>query len=235
MSQRLISLVQADPILMIYALEHLQDNVPINQAHMFYASMLRTAVQQISAQLLLVLIGKHPRHRLTPEHTARLEKIWEQRAENIVDLVQTTERLQGISIALRDADLATIRSQLRDVNSIIRPVVIQIIAQRRLPLEGDLIELLSDPNARSAAHDGLVRLARGTDFGPFPGASTRGIERSIEKWKHWLALQRSASPQVLAEKAAIAAAGKKIKPAPLEVVPLILVGDEQGERQDRQK
>lgn len=176
---------------MIYALEHLGENVPPQSANSFFGSMLRNARQQISAQLLLVLIGKDPAHRLTPNQIARLEKIWGRRAEEMTKLEQTAEALRRMAKTLREADIDTIRTQLHDANPTFRLFAIQIIAQRRLPLEGDLIDLLDDRSTRSAAHDALVRLARGTDFGPLSGASKRGIERAIDKWRHWLALQRS--------------------------------------------
>lgn len=174
---------------MIYALEHLGENVPPNPANKFYGDMLRMARQQIAAQLLLVFIGKDPVHRLTPDQIARLEKKWGRRADELAKLEQTTEALRGIAKTLREADIDTIRLQLHEANPTIRLLTIQIIAQRRLPLEGDLIDLLDDPNVRSAAHDALVRLARGVDFGPVSGASKRSIERSIDKWKYWLELQ----------------------------------------------
>jgi hypothetical protein len=69
-------------------------------------------------------------------------------------------------------------------------------------------------------------LARGTDFGPVPGSSRRGIDRSIEKWSQWLALQRSAAPEKSGKDTDISAAGKQAKPATLEIVPVVLVHDE---------
>lgn len=179
--------------------------------------MLRIARQQIAAQLLYVLIGKDPSRRLTPEQIARLEKIWGRRGEEMAKLEQTAETLHEMAKTLREADVATIRSRLREDNSSVRRLLIQTIAQRRLPLEADLIDLLGDPNTRSAAHDALTRLARGTDFGPIPGASQRGIERSIDKWKQWLTLQQCASPE------------KQAKIPPLEIVPLVLVGEERSQ------
>jgi hypothetical protein len=172
---------------------------------------------------------------LSPQHIARLEKIWGQRAENMADLMQTLESLRERANTLREADMSTIRSRLRDANVTIRPLVIQSIAQRRLPLENDLIDLLNDPKARPAAHDGLVRLARGTDFGPVPGASQKSAARSIEKWQCWLALQQSVSPEALAKDAASAALGKQKKVVPLEIVPLLLAGDGHNEPQGGQK
>lgn len=111
---------------------------------------------------------------------------------------------------------AALQKQLKSNNTLIRLVVLSAIARRHLHVEEDLIERLGDshPAVQEAAHAALVRVARGTDFGPIPGASQRGIERSIDKWKHWLALQQSTS------------LGKRAKVPPLEIVPLVLVGEE---------
>src|SRR5262249_39651278 len=51
---------------------------------------------------------------------------------------------------------------------------------------------------RQAARQALVRLARGTDFGPLPGWSQVGIKRSVERWQQWLALQQSVPSDGLA-------------------------------------
>ncbi|MHB1422898.1 MAG: HEAT repeat domain-containing protein [Gemmataceae bacterium] len=225
MSKQLISLVQADPVLIIYALENLGKNVPTDTSNPFYSRIVLYVMQPILTAVMPLLIGKDPNHRLTPDQIARLETIWGRRADEIAKVMRTAESLQGIVKTLRDAELATVQSRLRDDNLVVRQVTLQVIAQRRLPLERDVIDLLRDPKVSTTAHEALVRLARGTDFGPFPGASRRGIDRSIEKWRQWLALQQSAWREKEAKDAAIAA-GKQGKPATLEMVPLILVHDE---------
>ena len=111
-----------------------------------------------------------------------------------------------------------LRQKLKGGSPDLRLLVIFIVGQRRLHLEKELIDCLIDPVpvVRDAARMILIRVARGTDFGPIPGASQRGIERSIDKWKQWLALQKSAS------------AGTLAKAPPLEIVPLVLVGEERS-------
>lgn len=212
---------------MIYALEHLGENVPVKTNNPFYGRMIRELAKPIGAQALSLLIGKDPTRRFTPDQVARLEKVWGRHADEMAHLEQTAKNLRGIAKTLREADVGTIRSRLHDSNRGVRSLVIRTIAQRRLPLEGDLIDLLSDPHARSAAHAALVRVARGTDFGPIPGGSRRGIERSIEKWKQWLALQQSASPEALA-KGATHGAGQQAKDRQLEIVPLVLIPNERS-------
>ena len=51
------------------------------------------------------------------------------------------------------------------------------------------------------------------------------MDRSIKKWRNWLEIQQSVTP----ENSAIAAAGKQAKPATLEITPLVLVPDEKPE------
>jgi len=75
-----------------------------------------------------------------------------------------------------------------------RLVAVQMIGERRLHLENDLIDMLSDPEpaVRQAAQRSLVRLARGTDFGPRPDAGKLQRVMAIEKWRAWVALQAPA-------------------------------------------
>lgn len=98
--------------------------------------------------------------------------------------------------------------KLREGTPLERFLAIQVIGRRRLPLEKDLIETLRDPDKmiRQAAHDALVRICRGTDFGPTAGVSKRGVGRAVEQWRHWLALQQSVSPPSLAQRIGVAVA-----------------------------
>lgn len=86
--------------------------------------------------------------------------------------------------------------KLRKGTPLERLIAIQVVGRRRLPLEKDLIQVLRDPDKliRQTAHDALVRISRGTDFGPSPGVSRRGLGRAVEKWQHWLDLQERSKP-----------------------------------------
>jgi hypothetical protein len=57
----------------------------------------------------------------------------------------------------------------------------------------DLIDLLSDEESkvREAAHNALVRLSRGKDFGPKPDANESARTLAIKKWRDWWAKQAS--------------------------------------------
>lgn len=114
----------------------------------------------------------------------------------------------------------TLGKYLKDDNPLIRFLAASMIGHRHHHLEADLIEHLSDPQPalREVAHKALTRVARGTDFGPIPGASQRGIDRSVEKWRQWLALQQDQSSTTIAKGGT--ASTRKIEP--LEAVQLVL-------------
>ena len=49
---------------------------------------------------------------------------------------------------------------------------------------------------REAAHQALVRLARGTDLGPTPVDSQAKIQQAVERWNAWLAGQEPFTPDL---------------------------------------
>ena len=116
--------------------------------------------------------------------------------------------------------------QLRQGPPLLRLIALQVISRRRVPVEKDLIEVLDDPDKtiRQAAREALVRIARGTDFGPSLTATKRGVAQSIERWRDWLALQPSVAPPTLAQDAA--APPKRSRAEELEARPLFLVPDD---------
>jgi HEAT repeat protein len=72
------------------------------------------------------------------------------------------------------------------------------IGRKHVHAEQELIALLSDPmiEVREAAHQALVKLARGTDFGPFVHDNQPKIQQAIKRWQDWLALQDPSAPSV---------------------------------------
>jgi HEAT repeat protein len=104
--------------------------------------------------------------------------------------------LNIIARRLTTAKSEELRKHIVNQDPVIRFLVVHTIGSRHLHAEPDLIERLKDPDpvVREIAHTALVRVARGTDFGPLPGFSQTGISRSVEKWRHWLALQTGESP-----------------------------------------
>jgi hypothetical protein len=81
--------------------------------------------------------------------------------------------------------------KLKDADPLVRWVAVNIISRKRIPAEKELIELLSDPVAevREAAHQALVRLSRGTDFGPRLMDSPAKIQQASKRWTAWLEMQ----------------------------------------------
>jgi hypothetical protein len=121
--------------------------------------------------------------------------------------------------------------QLRDGPPLLRLIALQVISRRRMPVEKDLIEVLDDPDKtiRQTAREALVRIARGTDFGPSLTATKRGVAQSIERWRDWLALQQSVAPPTPTPGAA--APPKQSRAEELEARPLFLVpGDKKASK-----
>jgi len=129
-------------------------------------------------------------------------------------LAQQLFQQSSLNVILRklpEDSLEVLRAKLRADSPLIRLLVVHAIGRRHLHLEPELIECLKDPDpaVRQGARQALVRVARGTDFGPLPGWSRVGIERSVERWQQWLALQQAAPSDALAQSTAF----PKAKPA----------------------
>jgi HEAT repeat protein len=87
---------------------------------------------------------------------------------------------------------------LRDADPWIRWGAATFIGRKHVHAEKELIALLSDPmiEVREAAHQALVKLARGTDFGPSVHDPKPKIQQAIKRWQEWLALQDPGTPMV---------------------------------------
>ena len=116
--------------------------------------------------------------------------------------------------------------QLREGPPLLRLIALRVISRRRVPVEKDLIEVLDDPDKsiRQAAREALVRIARGTDFGPSLTATKRDVAQSIDRWRDWLALQQSVAPPTPTPGAATPP--KPPRAEELEARPLFLVPDD---------
>jgi hypothetical protein len=86
---------------------------------------------------------------------------------------------------------ALMKEKLKDPQPLTRWAAAMIAGRKRLHLEAELIERLSDPSpqVREAARQALIRLSRGNDFGPLPNATAKQIAQSVQAWRQWLALQ----------------------------------------------
>jgi hypothetical protein len=125
---------------------------------------------------------------------------WEAMSE--YDLFVRHLTLAGVRIATgklkKMQDLAqesseSLKEKMNDKDAETRWMAVQIVALKRHPLEGELIDRLSDKDSsvRQAAHLALVRLSRGNDFGPTPRAGKAERDRAERRWRDWWALQDS--------------------------------------------
>jgi hypothetical protein len=84
-----------------------------------------------------------------------------------------------------------LKEKLKDDRAEVRAAAARIVGNKGLHLESELIELLTDEDAgvRSAGHQSLVKLSKGTDFGPKAGASEAERKQSAKEWRTWLERQ----------------------------------------------
>jgi hypothetical protein len=82
---------------------------------------------------------------------------------------------------------AVVKDKLGDELTEVRKAAVRVVVEKKPRLTGELIDLLADSQAevRAAAHNALVKLSRGEDFGPAADASKASIAESQEKWRSW--------------------------------------------------
>jgi hypothetical protein len=80
-----------------------------------------------------------------------------------------------------------LKEKLKDERAEVRLAAVQVVAAKRLRLGSELIDLLDDASTeiRDAAHDALVKLKGGTDFGPKSDTSDSERTEAIQKWRAW--------------------------------------------------
>lgn len=127
-----------------------------------------------------------------PQKALLLQLLVREDAQLMLDQTAQLKLIEEIAAATPKV----LRGKLESDDPLVRLIAIQAIASRRLPLETDLIERLNDrePAIRQAARRALIRLTRGTDFGPTPSMGKARRLRAMDKWRHWLALQKPAAP-----------------------------------------
>jgi len=104
--------------------------------------------------------------------------------------------IQDLFLDLTKQSQSDLLAKLRDPDPWTRMLTAIVIGNKRLPVAKQLIPLLDDPvvEVREAAHQALVRLARGTDLGPTPVDSQAKIQQAVERWNAWLAGQEAFDP-----------------------------------------
>src|SRR5262249_14359285 len=85
-----------------------------------------------------------------------------------------------------------LKASLKDKEQNTRLVAVEIIGERRMHVEEELIGLLTDrdPEVRQAARLALQKIGRGTDFGPTPAAERGERLLAGRTWRRWLAIQK---------------------------------------------
>jgi hypothetical protein len=78
--------------------------------------------------------------------------------------------------------------RFQDERTEVRAAAARAAGVKKLPLGEELILLLTDDSAevRKAAHQSLVKLSKGVDYGPKEGASEKERSAALEKWRAWL-------------------------------------------------
>jgi hypothetical protein len=115
-------------------------------------------------------------------------------ARNLQDIAARTGgtfRSVSIADAAPTLYLATeeqLLAALRGSDSKQRATAVEVIAGRELPCIGDMVELLRDPDRsiRQTAHNSLVQLAGGSDFGPAEGDDEAESVQAVVRWNLWL-------------------------------------------------
>ncbi len=84
-----------------------------------------------------------------------------------------------------------LKDKLKDDRAEVRAAAASVAANKKYHLESELIDLLADDetSVRQAAHRALVRISKGTDFGPKAGATEAERKQAEQKWRAWLAKQ----------------------------------------------
>jgi hypothetical protein len=245
LSSQLSDLVEAtkDPLVLAFVWANLGKAVPRD-------ACFTDTIMHIRRKVLHRLLGgpgHHPHHAL-PAHVfwQRQQQVWVDQMARLQrkqrEMIE--DHLTTALLDVQERDLTTqlvrqssldrfihklaeggpdlLRQQLHNDDPIARLLVILTIARQRVHLEKELIERLNDPHpaVRQAVHDTLVRLTRGTDFGPVRNTPQPGITRSADKWRQWLALQES-------ESLALAAKTKPVpsiaRPLPLDIDEVIVI------------
>jgi hypothetical protein len=104
--------------------------------------------------------------------------------------VDQKELLEKLVRDMATEDEAALKIKMLDPQPLVRLVATHAVGKRRLHYEMELIHQLADTEAqvREAAHQALVRISRGADFGPTAGAGPKDLVKAIcawQEWQHW--------------------------------------------------
>lgn len=180
-------------MLMAYALSNLGSGVPTNQRNPFYWNNIQKLRRQIYQNLMTTMWRRMQVIQMQPVLVAQLNQL---QGDWTAQLLQEKNLHEMLRVIPKEND-GQLRARLTDHRPLTRLVAVQFVADQRHPLERELIDRLNDPvePVAQASRQALVRLSRGTDFGPQPGADRPAQNRAVATWKNWLSLQDWARDQ----------------------------------------
>jgi hypothetical protein len=78
---------------------------------------------------------------------------------------------------------------LKDDRAEVRAAAARVVGSKGVHLEGELIDLLADPETivRQQAHQALLAFSKGTDHGPKEDATAAELAGAQKQWREWLA------------------------------------------------
>jgi len=84
-----------------------------------------------------------------------------------------------------------LKEKLKDDRTEVRIAAARVVGEKKMRLGDALVALLNDDEARvrDAAHQALVRLNNGSDFGPSAEAGEKERSEAVRKWREWWAAQ----------------------------------------------
>lgn len=190
LQSRLDSLVResGDPKLINLVITQLGNGVPAN-ARLYHVILDKK--RKLSGELVRMYINPHKSHAET------LQAQWKQAQRDMIqkrfeEMAKQRENLMDLFREWSEESEIAIVARLKDESPMVRWLAVQVVGTKRYHREGDLINLLEDPNllVRQAAKQALVRLSRGNDFGP-TGANPSAAQWKTARasWRSWLTMQ----------------------------------------------
>lgn len=164
----------------MYAIKHLGVGVPPRST---YASSIQSWRVQLAKSLF------------QPSRTQQRAVVQRLRKAQIETLIREQAKLNELAHKLLgellEMDAEVIAAKLKDEHPLTRWAAAMVAGRKRMHLEAELIDRLSDPypQVREAAREAMIRLSRGNDFGPLPTASAKQIAQSAQAWRQWHSLQ----------------------------------------------
>ncbi|MCI0465293.1 MAG: hypothetical protein L0Z62_50875 [Gemmataceae bacterium] len=121
---------------------------------------------------------------LTAQFTAQFKE-WRR------EQVERNAELERMLRELSHGSTEGIADKLQDEQPAVRWLAALVAHRKRMPLEKELIERLTDSQVqvREAARQALVKLSRGNDFGPTAKATAAQVAQAQQAWRHWLSMQ----------------------------------------------